>query len=614
MGFIHPIDPNSTDSHQVSPGYVLTFLRWSNRDTFNYDTSVKDFNSLDLRKPLVVYNDAYQVVVTDTKNSMSPTATMTLKGGDINYSTAINPGDYVIINMLNWESDAERVRIKADTGNKPINHVKDGFKGIFKVQSVVKDLKVDRKSGMKTLIYTITAAGFTEFNNIIYYNPAIAAQFKKQGTALYQTLIGDQFFDSIKAQPTVQNIMGVLFKLLVGQSLKKDGFKDIEKFGSTHFKLPLMVGRMLNVPEAKYVSDINNYIIGVWSNNVSNANGATIDISKGFNPSITQVKGSNNQYETNIAVQGNKQVFLEDWNQKSAWSILNGYLNQTLNEIYTCHRVSPDGQYVMPTVVVRQKPFTTEHFENKYKSDTLIPTTRFAQLPRWKISADLLYQIQTSKNDAFRFNFVQVFTKGLPNSLANNADHQIAMRNFEFDAGDIERNGLRPLVTEANFNFTETKNEVLARHWTLAVSDWIMEGHLKESGVLVFQGLEEPIAVGDNIEFDNIVYHIESVSHNMTIFNDGTKDFTTTLQVSYGMDLRSNNNGPVYANMEHTDAQTNNQEDWNNERILPGVSDTQDILGRVNGEEIEPTNQISFTPNKIRKTRAKHKKNKNETR
>lgn len=610
MGYIKTIEPNSTDSHQVSPGYVLTFLRWSNRDTHNYSNKAQGFKPLDTRKPLVVYNDAYQVVVSNSKGSLTPTATMTLKGGDINYATAISPGDFVMINMLNWETDAERVRIKADKGDKPINHVDDGFKGIFKVQSVVKDLKIDRQKGIKTVVYTITAAGFTEFNNVIYYNPAIAAQFKQAGVAMYQMLIGDQFYSSIKAQPMVQNILRILFKLLTGQSHRGGDLKEVQNFGNLHFKLPELVGPMLNVKDAKYASDIYNYIIGVWKNIVSTneKNSNSIPLQKGFNPSFKKINGHRNFYKTGTDLQGNKQVFLEDWNQKTAWSILNGYLNSTLNEMYTSFRISPDGEYVMPTIVARQKPFTSEHFENKYKSDRLIPTTRFLQLPRWKISADLLYQVQTSKNDAFRYNFVQVFTKGLPTSLSNNADLQIAARNFEHDKGDIQRNGLRPLVTEANFNFLETKNDLLARTWTLAVSDWVIDGHLKESGVLVFQGLQEPIAVGDNIEFDSVVYHIESVSHSMTIFADGTKDFITTLQVSYGVDLRSSMNGPVYANMEHTDAQTMNQEDWNNERILPGISDTQDILGREAGEEIKPTQQISFTPPKLRKQRSDAKK------
>ncbi|GAJ19225.1 unnamed protein product, partial [marine sediment metagenome] len=118
------------DSHQTSPGYLLTFLRWSNRDVFNYT----DIDSLDTRKPLIVYNDAIQVVVTNTKTELSPTMTAVLKGGDINYSTAINPGDFVLVNMLNWQTDADRVGAKADSG-RAINKLGDGFKGLFRIQN-----------------------------------------------------------------------------------------------------------------------------------------------------------------------------------------------------------------------------------------------------------------------------------------------------------------------------------------------------------------------------------------------------------------------------------------------------------------------------------------------
>ena len=131
MGFIRDIYQNSTDSHQTSPGYLLTCLRWSNRDTHNYGTS----NALDVRQPMVIYNDALNVQVNNSKSSLTPTMSAVLKGGDINYSTALHPGDFILVNMLNWETDVERVRNKA-VALQPINKLNDGFKGIFKIQSV----------------------------------------------------------------------------------------------------------------------------------------------------------------------------------------------------------------------------------------------------------------------------------------------------------------------------------------------------------------------------------------------------------------------------------------------------------------------------------------------
>ena len=60
--YVKNINQNSVDSHQSSPGYVLTCLRWSNRDTYNYAG-----DPLEVRTPLVIINDALSVNVQNTK-------------------------------------------------------------------------------------------------------------------------------------------------------------------------------------------------------------------------------------------------------------------------------------------------------------------------------------------------------------------------------------------------------------------------------------------------------------------------------------------------------------------------------------------------------------------
>lgn len=593
MGFVKEIKPNTPDSHQSSPSYLLTFLRWSNRDTYNY----KNPDALEVRKPLVVYNDAISIVTTDSKNQMSSTCTMVLKCGDLNYATALHPGDFVIVNLVDWEDEAQRLRDTA-IALKPINNIADGFKGVFKIQSVVKFLKVDKNGvGGKQLYVTITAASHTEFNNVIYYNPAIAAAFQEKGASLWSTAIGDYYSNKLKAESSVQEVVTDLFKILIGQSRKNFDPK-IKNYGNTHFKIPSTLGALIGRPQIKYANEFYNYIIGIWQDSKdSKAN--NLNIAPGMNPNF---KATGNYIKTGRPLAGRKLVQLENWNNQTAWSIIQGNINSVLNEMYTAHRVGPDNK-VYPTVVVRQKPFTSEHF----KGGSTV--TKFFQVPRWKISANLLYELQTSMNEAARFNFVQVFTRQLADTQEQDMAQQIAEGNFFFDKGDIERQGLKPYVVTSNFDFPSAKGgdngkKLHGREWAQIVSDWIIDGHLKESGVMTFQGLVDPVAVGDNLEFDGIIYHIEGVSHVMTI-NGDKKSWITRITVSFGMDIRSSKSGPVYPNMTHTDAQTQNQEDWDNERILPGISDTQKITGRVDGEEIKPTQQISFTPNNLSKPRKK---------
>ena len=174
--YVYNIKPNASSPdetqagvgvHQTSPAWVLTFVRWANRDTFR-TTSVSP--TAVRNQPLVVENDCIQVSTTMNKGTQTPSMSAVLVMTDVNYETAVAPGDFVIVNMLNWEKDQRRVANAARAGNA-INGFKDGFKGLFKVQAVRKMLSVDPQIGTKTIVFKITGFAFTEFNNTIYFNP-----------------------------------------------------------------------------------------------------------------------------------------------------------------------------------------------------------------------------------------------------------------------------------------------------------------------------------------------------------------------------------------------------------------------------------------------------------
>jgi len=591
MGYIRDINQNTVDSHQTSPAYVLTCLRWSNRDTFNYEGE----DPLDVRQPLIIYNDATNVSVTNSKSGLTPTMSAVLKGGDINYATALSPGDFILVNMVNWETDAERIRNKA-VNLQAINKYGDGFKGIFKIQSVRRNISMAKEK--KVVTYTIHAAGFTEFNNVIYFNPAIAAAFQEVGTLLFSTLVGEFFQNIIKTEAEVQKIMIDLFEILIGKSRRSSNFK-VPNYGSVHFRLPKTIGKLLG-RKMEFATDMFNYFVGGWGNSRS-SNVNTNKIGNFFNPNMSTTNREG-MYESKYDIQGNKVVNVENWNNQTAWSILQNNMNKTLNEMYTTYRIDPDNN-VMPCVIVRQKPFTTPHFN----PPSGFPVTRYFDLPRWRISPTLLLKMDLGKDEAARMNFVQVFTRTLPDTFQQDMAQQIVNKNFVLDSGDIKRNGLRPYVVTANFDFPVDKSKKLrAKEWAEIVSDWVIDGHLKESGTVTFVGIQDPISVGDNLELDGIVYHIESTKHTMVIAG-GKKKFRTTLTLSYGMDLRSNKLRPVYPEMDHTDQHTKNLEDYDNERIYPGTSDTQDIIGRTEGEELRETRESSFTLAPKRKKKAEVK-------
>ena len=606
--YIKNINPNSPDSHQVSPSVMLTFIRWSNRSTYNYTAPRNE-----VREPLVVINDAVNVTVSNSKSSITPSLSAVLLAGDVNYSTAIHPGDFVFVNMVNWEDsiaiiDDNGKDIKGNSlrnralSEKPINRINDGFKGLFKVQSVRRNLRVDPNSGAKTYFFELQAFGFTEFNTVMYYDPLIFKQLEGNIRLFQQQF--DSFFGDTKSKKnifSIQDTIPILISCLLGQGRRKNNNK-IPNDTITHFEVPGSVGNLLGV-KANNAIDIYNIIIGIWGSGGSFAN-----LASGMNPNIKRDKElPSNFYSTGSTLQGRKLIDAEYWNNVKIWDILSKYQNSLINEMYTTYRVSPEGS-VMPTLILRQKPFTSEHFESIKKiKQNKTPATMFKQvkvsrylnIPRWKINSNLIYSLNLGMDEAARINFVQVYTRTVSANDGRNRSLQAGTKNYMFDIDDITRSGLKPFLASANFDFPEEDAEktTKGKEWAELVSDWLFDGQLKESGTLQCQGIQEPISVGDNLEFDSIVYHIESITHNVSVDANGRKSFKTNLTLSFGVSVDSDDKRPVYSEMEHTDSFTNRKEDWAKygERILPGFSDTQDIGGRIMGEETRETRQKSFT-------------------
>jgi hypothetical protein len=176
---------------------------------------------------------------------------------------------------------------------------------------------------------------------------------------------------------------------------------------------------------------------------------------------------------------------------------------------------------------------------------------------------------------------------------------QHSLGQHQYDTEDIKRNGLRPIITSCDFAFPRdgvTKNED-SIIWNKLYADWVFNGHLKENGTITCAGIHDPIAVGDNLQLENTVFHIESITHSMGIDSNGHKHFKTSLSLSFGVDTRASvgSYSPIYPEMEHTDSYRNRKSKSKSSGILPGFSDTQDIAGRISGEEIDETDEKAFS-------------------
>jgi hypothetical protein len=599
--YIDVIGSNDSEDNsvsQTSPAWILTFVRWNIRDTLRAIRSGGGGVSSELlavRDPLVVENDCVQVSTSSNKASMTPSMTAVLRETDVNYETSVAPGDFVFVNMFNWESDARALAYKASNKKDPINLENDGFKGIYKIQSVRKTITTDPQTGTKVVLIRIDGYAFTEFNNKIYYNPYLRTDYtgSDKDNLLFASNIQLDYKNLVT--PTShsygQDIIKFLIQAFIGVGISDRGVTfaaGSPVTANTHFYVPQQVGTFLGNGSAKSAKDIYNYLFGLQFHSTSQE--ATLGV--GMNPS--NIKSTKNRFAyTNIPCGGQCILKPDYWNQQNAWSILQQYLNAPLNEMYTCFKIDPTG-HVMPTVVMRQIPFTTDFFGKSAPFNTKYNVTNFSRLPRWKINPALIISSDIGRDEAARINFVQYYTQppsgtGKPEGFMS---AQTAAHNYVYDVNDVMRSGLRPYVITTSFeDITKNATEKIGRQWAEIVGDSLMGGHLKMNGTLECAGIVDPIAVGDNLEFDGTVFHIEEVTHSGSINSaTGTKIFRTMLKLSNGVSVSTTDTGIAYSEMIHTRGYQDRKDDYDNmDQILPGVSEEQDIRARAKHGRVEPT-------------------------
>ena len=598
--------------HIVSPSWVLTFVRWKYRDTYRIDDAIntspnQNLNALSALKdtldPLVVINDCIGVSVTCNKNSFTPSMEATLLQTDVNYLTAIAPGDFVLVNMVNWQTQADSIYSRANS-NSPghINGFNDGFKGIFKVQSVRRITAViDQATGKKGVVFKITGYAFTEFNNMLYFDPSVALQtpdisiFAAQVSTKWKELI------SANKDQDIQDLIKTLISTFIGEGSIKNAGSSITglQFQSPNdkFFMPSIVGQLMGIPQVTVAADIYNYWFGLQAYTNTNSN---ISPKIGLNPKMGQnVDGF---FYTTTPCAGRAILAPEYWNQVKAWDILNQYTNAPLNEFFTCFRADPDDGTIIPTVVLRQIPFTNEDFYvNNGVTSAAVPVTTFMSVPRWKIAPAMVISEDIGRDEALRINYVQVFARLLQGGQ-NGSDYTLesANHNYRFDLNDIQRSGLRPKVSASMFDLygsPDSRTNFNSPFWAKIHADALIGGHLKMSGTFVCAGIMDPIAIGDNLEFEDVVYHIEQIEHNCSINpSNGIKTFRTIIKVSQGISIYSNaTNGTSYPEMSYTNAYAERKWDYKRSQILPGVSESQDVPYRAPG--VDDTNQPLDQPN-----------------
>lgn len=565
------------DRVDLDPYWILAVIRLGMPLSFSrakMESVTKDVTQgalLRAEKPLVITDDCLQLSVNGTKKNHKKQLSAFLKQTEVNYLTEILPGDWLFCWMVNNRTDYLDLLRRIEAG-QACNEFTSGIKFIGRVDGAPrKIIDVDEESGVRTASYSLTCAGFDELDTMFFYDNSLASKdVLERDLGQWLTRIGlnvEAIFREAGAAGVKQNniniIIPTLLDLIVGKGPSHGGnigvdtalrssvtqnqvsaTPSLQNEAPFSYLIPTMAGALLGKKPAdasKHVlayADILELLQGVqsYSNKVDY---------KVFVPDLSSDSTPQRRVTTQEML-GTFLPFMPEFTNKPLWSVMQQYLNPTINEMYTALRVNPDGQ-IMPTIVLRQIPFTTEAFpqtgsfaaseEGPLQSNETrsIACTRFMSLPRWEIPPLLVRHVDVGRSNATRTNFVHIY--GSSAYQANNApiQYQIVNNPPIRDDLDIMRSGLRPYMATVEC-FVNDQVGLVAGSWMRLVADWTIGSHLTLNGTLTTVGIQSPICEGDNILLDDVVYHIESVSHAGSINPaTGKKQWRTTMSLTNGM-------------------------------------------------------------------------------
>jgi hypothetical protein len=495
-------------------------------------------------------------------------AAMVNSEGDLSLMEHVNGGDWCMFWAFNNRQDYQRIRrrmifsysLRAWTPDKEEDQTRDdsgivndwmsGLKFVGKIQSV-QHTESRVATGQYNVEYVLQAFGFTELDSLIYYDAAVAFKYPT-ATQFYQD-IGITTDDLLnKSGPdegfiNTNRAIPLLVKTFLGKGPPPAGKglgtpvdKDklfaahIESTPNTQFKVPQVVSMiLLGRKVGENYSDVLLQLIG----DQTYSSGENEEY-KNFVPEFDHIENNSIVFTKRKIIDYFPETLL-DFNNQTVWSVIRQFLNEPLNEIYTALKPHPETGLLMPSITVRRTPYSSDTYQ---KQEGRLQAISFSELPRWAIPDALVISSTIGKSDAPRINYVHILPK---TTFASASRADLAQMRVDsppvVNKVDIQRQGLRATVREVSGFADPTSSSAStaeSRRYTEFIADIVMDAHFRYNGSISTVGIQEPVQPGDNIVFNGMLFHIESISHRGGISFDGTKDFETTIQMSHGLPMK----------------------------------------------------------------------------
>ena len=258
------------------------------------------------------------------------------------------------------------------------------------------------------------------------------------------------------------------------------------------------------------------------------------------------------------------------------WQILLENSNPALNEMFcemTWDNEDPSNNDVALTLFNRIKPFSFNDTDpnglKNLRSYFKNLRTHYIQTVGGDIDPVDVMSINAGTNWRDKYNFVEIKPNFSEFKILGNWS---AQKCQDSDAVAFEREGFRPyIVGTKQFPYKGDKTPTASNvhvdfdqllPWVKLLREWFFDTHRMLNGTITLHGIDDYIAVGDNIRFEAgllnptpninqatfqagqnqfILAHVENVSHSFTVVNGDTRSYVTTIQFVRGIVVNSQN-------------------------------------------------------------------------
>ena len=561
------------DSLTINASWVMCVFRFKYPYLFDVATGksfTTDFaKAVEIRgKPFIITDQCVQMDISSNKSSHLSTLNATLLPSHVSYMSEFFPQDYVFAWMFNNQEDADAVIGRIKDG-ATCNHFMDGLKFVGRLNTIHKKM-VQQPDGRRTVRYSMSCVGFSELDSTIFYEPALARQEPALGQYFAQLGIGlNAVMDTAGNGIDVNKAIPFFFDLLLGKGVPPNNNQGIDippQMRSTAgteaphaYVVPAEVGNLIDKrAKSKQLltfADTVEVLFGIQSYAIPDTMMGANHESELAEPKAdfhdygmfapVNTLGNGSRRWTGTPMLGTILPMPPQFSGKAIWSIIHDMINPSINEMYMTLRCNGEGR-IVPTMVARQLPFSTPNAAG----NTKLSVTPFLDLPRWKIHPIMVKSYDVGRSDSLRTNFIHVYGDPGPTRIeAGDFTYQIVNNPPARNDLDIGRAGLRPNMGTINCAPSDRLTGGPSK-WIALLADFQMGQSMTVTGFLETTGIQAPICIGDNLEWDDVVYHIESINHSCGISADGRKIFNTSFGLTYGVAAEpTDNRMGLYASM-----------------------------------------------------------------